>query len=190
MTGEYPSNEIPSTAFATHRKYAEPVATGYSLDEIAQLAESIGEQLGYKPGEEIEPVVERLGGAFRYLDTDEYFFQDGCERLIVDGPGKFTISLHKLGGLFNNRFAIAHELGHYFLHSEMGKTPLHATNDGSVTAEEWEATVFAAAFLMPRQRVIALRDRALSIYDLSASFLVSPEAVTRWCRMLTPAQPE
>jgi hypothetical protein len=190
MSSEQPhiapvSAALPEQALVKH---VAPRATGYTLEEIEQLASSIAARLGYEPGNDIAPVIKRLGGEFRYLDTEDYFFRADCERLVVDGPGRFTISLHKLGGLFNNRFAIAHELGHYFLHSEMGKIAIHANNSAERSAEEWEATVFAAAFLMPRARMTLLNERKLSVYDLSACFLVSPEAVTRWRRMITPSK--
>lgn len=47
-----------------------------------------------------------------------------------------------------DRFSIAHELGHYFLHFRMTKQAMVAQRFGS-TREEWEANWFAAGFLMP-----------------------------------------
>src|SRR5262245_22369686 len=102
MAKKLSSNAIARGSFHPE-KYSAPAATGYSLDQIEQFAAGIAAKLGYTPGDDVAPLVKRLGGEFRYLDTEDYFFRDDCERLIVDGPGPFTISLHKLGGLFNNR---------------------------------------------------------------------------------------
>ena len=162
-----------------------PKPTGYKQSEIEQIASLVAKAVGFLPGNDLTPLVEKLGGQFRYLDTEEYFFKGGTARIVIDSPGKFVISLHKLGGLFNNRFAIAHELGHYFLHSKMGQIPITATHsEKSVSPEEWEATVFAAALLMPRSEVKRLSNQHLSDYDLSATFSVSPEAVSHWKKMI------
>jgi len=167
-------------------RHAAPKATGYDQQEIEQLAAMVAEKLGFSPGDDLDEAVNKLGGKFTYLDTEEYFFRGGTARIVVDGPKDFTISLHRSGGIFNNRFATAHELGHYILHSQLGKIPIKATHsEGSLAPEEWEATVFAAAFLMPapKFREMAM-GRKLSTYDLSAYFMVSLEAVTRWKSML------
>jgi hypothetical protein len=54
------------------------------------------------------------------------------------------------------RFSIAHELGHFFLHAQEGRRPgaVHADpprseDDEAEAILEWEADAFAAAFLMP-----------------------------------------
>ena len=175
--------ELSNDRNATH---SAPKPTGYNQLQIEELAASIAEKLEFSPGGELAPVVERLGGNFKYLDTEAYFFEGGTARIVVDGPGRFVISLHKLGGLFDNRFAIAHELGHYFLHSEMGRRPITAGHaEGAVSREEWEASVFAAAFLMPRSHVESL-GRKYSTYDMSAYFLVSVESLESWKKLIAP----
>jgi hypothetical protein len=180
-------NQLADRSDAAHPvHHSAPMATGYDRQEIEQLAAMVAEKLGFLPGDDLDGAVSKLGGKFTYLDTEEYFFRGGTARIVVDGPKDFTISLHRSGGIFNNRFATAHELGHYILHSQLGKIPIKATHsEGSVAPEEWEATVFAAAFLMPgpKFREMAV-ERKLSTYDLSAYFMVSLEAVTRWKSML------
>jgi Zn-dependent peptidase ImmA (M78 family) len=52
-----------------------------------------------------------------------------------------------------DQFTVAHELGHYFLHSDQGRVPivayrLPARERGRT---EWEANWFAAGLLMPAQ---------------------------------------
>ena len=177
----------PEHLIAETPTYSTPKATGYTQSQIEELAASIAGKLGFEPGGELKPVVERLGGNFKYLDTEAYFGEGGTARIVIDGPRNFVISLYKLGGLFDNRFAIAHELGHYFLHSEMGKRPITAGHaEGAVSREEWEASVFAAAFLMPRSQVHSLSARYTD-YDLSAYFSVSIEAVEGWKKLISPS---
>lgn len=174
-----------SIEIQTPLKHSAPKPTGYDADEIGEIAGLVAHRINFSPGDDLTPLVEKLGGECKYLDTEEYYFKGGNARIVVDAPSRFTIYLHKLGGLFSNRFAIAHELGHYFLHSKMGQTPITATHsEKTVSPEEWEATVFAAALLMPKTEVKRLSKRGLTDFDLSAKFSVSPEAVAHWKKML------
>lgn len=65
-----------------------------------------------------------------------------------------------------HRFTIAHELGHYFLHDESTKfsrCPRNATIP-SYRDPEWQANVFASAFLMSREVI-----KGLSVSEIAAS---------------------
>jgi Zn-dependent peptidase ImmA (M78 family) len=66
----------------------------------------------------------------------------------VDGPDNFRILVSAFTGPERDRFTIAHELGHYVLHSDFGRKRIRAARFGSDRVE-WEANWFAAAFLMP-----------------------------------------
>ncbi|HEY5960907.1 MAG TPA: ImmA/IrrE family metallo-endopeptidase, partial [Polyangiaceae bacterium] len=153
------------------------------------------------PGDRIEPVIARLGGTIRYLDRvssldgqafdapdgqafDSPSGQDHLKyvsplvdgSLLVRGPNDFEIFLSAYTGIERDRFTIAHELGHYVLHSDFGRIQIRAARLGS-TRIEWEANWFAAAFLMPREDFTeAFRKYAGQVRALASRYVVSPKA--------------
>ncbi len=153
------------------------IPTGWSEANIRRLAEKFASVMGYKPGAEISPIVEKkLHGTIQYLDWEDWQ-QKGAETIEVRGPGDFTIYLNRLGGMFNNRYGIAHELGHYILHSNLGEIPLWAQNNKKDERAEWEANWFAISLLMPEKAFRKHYQRNPNPWFLASRFLVSPEAV-------------
>lgn len=132
--------------------WASPTALGLPRVDISALAESVAEQLEYRPGEALEPIVHGLGGRVEFVDIDEDDVNYGSIRV---SPGEFVVSLPLDSGPMRDRFTLAHELGHFVLHylyqnqvNGAGVEYLKANRYGSDKAE-WEANWFAAAFLMP-----------------------------------------
>lgn len=82
-----------------------------------------------------------------------------------------------LSGKGRDRFTIAHELGHFFLHSEI---PLHARKFSSQRPRktycdsEWQADCFAGELLVP----VSLSHRNLSEFELSDLCGVSLDAAS------------
>jgi Zn-dependent peptidase ImmA (M78 family) len=100
-----------------------------------------------------------MGGRIFRADTDI--------SLTVNGPHDFDITMIS-AGMERERFSIAHELGHYVLHSLFGQKKIRAARYGSDPIE-WEANWFAAAFLMPEELFL----RKISEYsnkEIVASF--------------------
>jgi hypothetical protein len=158
--------------------------TGWSRETISHLAEKFAQAVGLKPGGEVSPIVERLlNGRIVYLDWQDWKAK-GADTIDVRGPGDFTIYLSKIGGLLNNRFSIAHELGHYVLHSKLGKFPLIAQNNGEDEAAEWEADCFAAALLMPPKEFRRLWQRQPNGRIMASKFLVPPDVAELWSETL------
>lgn len=102
------------------------------------------------PIKDMQKVIQELGGQLKVSDN------------VVDGKiekdpdkGIFIISIKN--GEFNsprNRFTIAHELGHLFLHMGYGSSYWDTQSTESyqrlgTSKDESEANEFAAAFLMP-----------------------------------------
>lgn len=155
---------------------AQPQPTGIAKAEIFERAEAFAARNNFLPGDRIEPVVSRIGGVIRYLDrrASDEVAEDGS--LIVRGREDFEIFLSAHTGVERDRFTIAHELGHYVLHSQQGEVPLVATRFGS-TRVEWEANWFAAAFLMPQGDYRAAFERyGGQIPALASRYLVSLRA--------------
>lgn len=114
------------------------------------LAEQVARKLGYTPGAELEPFVRSLGGEIRY---DSWGNQEdgGSLEVYPDQTPAFIIRLAAFAGNLRNRFTVAHELGHYFLHSGGGKKRICVARAGTGRLE-WEANWFAAAFLLPAEQ--------------------------------------
>lgn len=129
----------------------EPIACGLSRNDIEAIAEEVAQHFGYHPGGSLRAFVERLGGTLAY-ETDASFDASGS---ILMKPDRFKIGLPHHTGPLRDRFTIAHELGHLFLHYfgfgyHENEVTMVAQRYGSGQIET-EANWFAAAFLMPAQ---------------------------------------
>lgn len=154
-----------------------PVPTRATKDRIHDFAEQVATHLRFLPGDLLEPVVARLHGSIVFRSDLEI---EGAPPSIVVAPDRrFTIHLPVTTSPRRNRFTIAHELGHLFLHFPMVQkaTPgagMVATrwvdeDDPVQRRAEWEANWFAAAFLMPasrfKERFSALGGDLLALSD-------------------------
>lgn len=117
--------------------------------EIEALAERVAEHFGL-PDCSLGDVVRRLGGKIKYEPLLDLCPEDGS--IIVRARNDFTIVLPVETGECRDRFTIAHELGHYFLHSNQGARPGIARRRAESERLEWEANWFAGALLMPAQK--------------------------------------
>lgn len=140
---------------AADTDFESPVETGLSKVTVLKLGADVSARLGYEPGQDLQPIVRRLGGVIRYQSWIEAT-DGGSLEVYPDKPGteespSFVIRISPNVGNLRNRFTIAHELGHYFLHAEVGAKAIRVNRDGSDRVE-WEANWFAAGFLMPEDR--------------------------------------
>ena len=154
----------------------KPKPTNLAKSVIGDFAGELSEKLGYRKASDLEQIVQKLGGEIRY---ESLGIEDSGGSLEVR-PGKspaFIIRLYSFAGTLRNRFTIAHELGHYFLHSEGGQKAITVNRAGSDRLE-WEANWFAGAFLLPEKR---FRDAWIhsghSATRLAAAFQVSEAVV-------------
>lgn len=154
-----------------------------SKKQVFTFAEDAARKLKFAIGDSLKQLVEKkLGGEIRYLDWDDWL-SDKCGSLKVPGEDgkRFTIYISAASGPLRNRFTIAHELGHYFLHAEGGKKELtvHRTSGKSDKRVEWQANWFAAAFLMPEAAVSDFyQNQSKDLDRIAANFKVSREAIT------------
>ncbi|MCC7426421.1 MAG: ImmA/IrrE family metallo-endopeptidase [Alphaproteobacteria bacterium] len=140
----------------------KPIPTHAGKQQISKFAEGIADRLQFRPGDSLEPIVIRLGGKIDYADLSDPSEQPP-ESIVVkplsEGRVEFTIYIPTTTTPQRDRFTIAHELGHVFLHFPMvqrshPRAEMHATRWVDTTDKvqqraEWEANWFAAAFLMP-----------------------------------------
>lgn len=141
-------------------EYREPVPTRASKASISAFAEDLARHIEYDPKGPIEPVVSNLGGGIAYRNA----VGQKPESIVIEPKGTFKIFLPTMTSMSRDKFTIAHELGHYYLHFPMIQTQdpnagmkayRWVENDPDLQRCEWEANWFAASFVMPEQ---AFRD--------------------------------
>lgn len=108
--------------------------------------------------------VDVLGLARRlgiYVKT-EFLSNNRSGYIKKEADGSFTIGLNREDGSFRQRFTLAHELGHYYLHSDLLEPGgahfdrlYSGHNDSGALTEkdEAQANKFAAELLMPKSQV-------------------------------------
>jgi hypothetical protein len=164
-----------------------PIPTRASKARINEFAEKIGSQLGFKPGASLEPIVTRLGGGLTYHSP---FSPDGAAppSIVVENQKQFTIHLPSTTSPQRDRFTIAHELGHLFLHypmvqatkpgARMVATRWVDDSDENQKRAEWEANWFAAGFLMPGELFRELAASASTLSKMAERLDLSEQAVS------------
>jgi predicted transcriptional regulator len=163
-----------------------PIATNAAKSLIHRFAEEVAKHVGLNPGDPLQSVVERLGGRISYHSP---FVPQGSAppSIEVESPHKFVIHIPSTTSPQRDRFTIAHELGHLFLHYPMVQKehpgqPMIATrwvdqSDFSQQRAEWEANWFAAGFLMPEAEFRdAFRAHGDRLVPVATLFDVSEQA--------------
>ncbi len=153
-----------------------PAPFGLSKKSAISLGEKFSEIIGYSPGDELEPIVQKLGGVIKEQNFDEWL-KGNEAAIIVHGPEKFEIFIPSFSSKYRNRFTIAHELGHYILHSRLGErkiTVYRFATPNENTQVEREANWFAVGFLMPRKFLDEDFKMNTGLLSISAKYGVSP----------------
>lgn len=120
-------------------------------------------------------------------------FDDGTDGLLLIKDGKAIIAINSEQHSNRQRFSIAHELGHFFLHAQNKNNDLfidqslyHRNSEASkgTIDKEIEANQFAASLLMPETMLIKIiKDENLDLsvdldlYLLAEKFGVSEKAM-------------
>lgn len=161
-----------------------PIPIRASKPSVWAHAEKVAIALGFAPGDPIEPIVARLGGKVNYKNVSPG--EKKPESMVVKSQQDFTIYLPTMTSPARDRFTIAHELGHLFLHypriarehpGELMVATRWVDEDDPVQQRaEWEANWFAAAFLMPRDAFVEAYENETAD-DVADSFGVSLQAV-------------
>lgn len=156
--------------------FKAPEAANMPKKEVYRLAERVCQKLKFVPGGDINELVKDFGGEVIFQDMDDWLVsEDGSIK--VRGEKDFTIYVSNFTGVLRNRFTIAHELGHYILHSKFGKERIQVARNGASDRVEWEANWFAAGLLMPEQEFLRQIEICNDVQYLGSYFFVSPSAV-------------
>lgn len=147
-----------------------------SYRAISEYANKIGMHHGIYDGNgcaNLPKLLEAIGG--RVHHTEELF---AAEASRVNAVGDFEIIIPPLTSARRDRFTIAHEIGHYFLHYLYAEeTKPVVFGRGASNQAETEANVFAASLLMPEEPFKALfKSVSTDWWAISEVFEVSPSA--------------
>ena len=138
---------------------------------------------------DVDRFIEELDG----VDIKKMEIGDGISGILVkNSEQSFTIIVNEDEPQDRQRFTAAHELGHYFLHRSM----LHVGGkikdryilkaEGISDEKEEEANQFAAAFLMPLDKVAAaMACGKTSVQSLADHFGVSVIAMANRLQLPT-----
>lgn len=123
----------------------------------AQLAQNYSSK--NKTYVDVDEIAEHLG-----LQVVTHDLGANVSGVLYIDKGKGTIGYNKMESEVRRRFTVAHEIGHFVLHRlennvfvDKKEFKVLYRDDNSSTGEikqEREANAFAAALLMPRERVI------------------------------------
>ncbi|WP_317856337.1 ImmA/IrrE family metallo-endopeptidase [Chakrabartyella piscis] len=149
---------------------------------ISKIADWIIEQFDIQiPITDMDAAVAKLGGRIEELEGARV---SDCVRKGAIDEEAFVISISKYDSVARRNFAVAHEIGHLFLHmGYMSNYEIWDAYDSQTyrigtTHREFEAHEFASAFLMPQKEffdcVYANKvDNAVSTDILASYFNVS-----------------
>lgn len=151
-----------------------PTKFGGGTKYIERIAAKIAQHLGYKVGDDLNCIIERLNGQVRYVNYDTWVATEdrSLEVFTAGNKLKFVIHIPLFTGPIKDRFSIAHELGHYILHSRVGKIPIWMKRFDFGELES-EANWFAAGFLMPEEEFRGVWESTKSVSRLAARFKVT-----------------
>lgn len=122
---------------------------------------------------DLPKLLNAIGGRIHH--TEELFAAEASK---VKAVGDFEIIIPPLTSARRDRFTIAHEIGHYFLHYLYPEeTQPVVFGRGASNQAETEANVFAASLLMPEDQFKTLyKELSNDWWAISEHFEVSPSA--------------
>lgn len=172
----------------------EPKPCLLAREAIEGIAENMSMQSGYQPSASLKQIVAPFGGEVQFHDylsapANMVVGRDGS--IDIRGRGDFEILVPLHTSDAQDRYTVAHELGHYVLHylwharhnADLGRVIAHRSG-GQARAED-EANWFASAFLMPAGKVATLWQTAPSLGEVASHFGVSPAAARHRVNRLT-----
>ncbi|WP_186363415.1 ImmA/IrrE family metallo-endopeptidase [Rhizobium binxianense] len=155
---------------------------------IEEEASALLSRIGFDSTGPVDPVaVANELGLKVYNAT---FDDEGIHGLIAKRPSNTSIYVNVNDRPVRKRFTVAHELGHFVLHLAAGEGEFIDTQDNFRTIQdpdtpwddvrraEWEANVFAAALLMPKEAVVRAWKEIADPEGMAAFFQVSQQAMT------------
>ena len=157
---------------AKEEQYRTMIAGNYPASFAYGYGEIIAEKVNWSPDLDLHDLLVRSGGDIHYVDYPTFHRHPGIftNSIFVRNLNDFDIILPAYGDMMENRFTLAHELGHYVLHAKQsGKS--FALRNGDTLVEK-QADCFALGFLMPSERFRTATDQFKTEFELSLAFRV------------------
>jgi hypothetical protein len=138
-----------SQLFERRSDYAIMEAGNFEMRLVYGYGEAVAQNINLALETDLHDLVKQNGGDIHYIDYAEFSRRrDVFENSIyVRCEGDFDMILPLHATRSENRYTIAHELGHYVLHAKKGMC--YARRSGGDSQLEHEADCFALGFLMP-----------------------------------------
>jgi hypothetical protein len=164
--------------------YKQMTEKGLDLSQAYAAGEQNAKEVKMSATSSLCDFVRSTGGEIHYIDFAQFqkfygntVFDDKSRKLkffensiYVHDENNFDIVLSMCGAGSEQRYTIAHELGHYALHSGIGKCFALRRGDGAI---EKEAHCFALGFLLPTELFEdACKKYNKDCYELSVKFLL------------------
>jgi predicted transcriptional regulator len=157
----------------TYRFGDDITPTNLRKAQVEEYAGTVAAKLAYQVGANPKDLATHLGGTIHFQSLDDMMEESGS--IFVHAKNDFDILLAQYTSPIRDRFTLAHEIGHYFLHSNQGDVPIVATRRGS-TRIEWEANWFAAELLMPKKEFKRIHKELQDWPAIAYHFKVSVDA--------------
>lgn len=141
------------------QSYREPSPLYVKKSVVEDFAQEVAKTLQFQYTDDLFAFVERIGGKISVGTTGNEDTTSGS--ILINKNMRFQIFISPFTSIERDRFTIAHELGHLFLHypkvrdqmtdDEVFRATRYVdlTNQNQQVAER-EANWFAAALLMPK----------------------------------------
>lgn len=145
------------------------------IRRIADIVRAVSKDICFPVVHFLEYVMPQIYDGF-YLEIVEDSELPDCLAKTIPKEKRILVREDVYNGAIagngRDRFTLAHEIGHYFLHQDI-EVAYHRRLENLVTYKdpEWQANVFAAELLMPRDAI-----RNMSIDEISRVCKVSYKA--------------
>lgn len=151
------------------------------IEEIEAVAADVLREIEYGSEKSFAVDLHLIAEKYGLKLTDVDFTEEDVSGAFVKEDGE--IFVNKKDPIFRKKFTIAHELGHYFLHSDFTAEIVYRKNgEVDITEEEriieQEANWFAASLLMPREAVKAAWRYFPDVLKIAEIFDISTVAAT------------
>ena len=147
-------------------------AGDYEPSQAYDFGELVGKELKWFPDFDLRDFFVQRGGTIHYIDYAIFrrYPDIFTNSIYVRSINDFDIILPAYASMTENRFTLAHELGHYILHAKRsGKS--YARRNGDTPVEK-QADCFAMGFLIPSGMFRSVIKKYETELELSLAFRV------------------
>lgn len=184
--------------YASVKEKAEGILAQYALSipvAVFQFVETLGVKLQTMNSDNLVSIINTNDGVVTDLDKNDVLgYYDKANNIFYLNESNQPIN--------RMRFTVAHELGHYFLHSgtlsnQFRKITLRTDVIAHADPQEVEANYFASYFLMPDRKILDTLHLTKMMFsgeelvqDFAEIFAVSPDAMRIRFKIFKQAYPD